>query len=591
MKRVLFAVGCDTYQHLSRLYAAEADARRVFDLLIREDVGGYDPVASVLLLSPTHGQLDQALNKALYDSGHIDTFTFFFAGHGELSAASFHMEVADTDPNKLSVTALPLASLFLRLVDAAPRETNVIIDACFSGGLVADLSLLAKPEVSGKTGSSGIGLLAMSASDQYSHETSTGGVGTSAFVDCINGNTFIQDSSASLSLGEIAHSVADTVSKETGQQPCYFALSLHGKGILSKNPHYKKAVADKLREWEPAGFLETNEPVMASNHAKPSAQIEHSRAITSGLVDAARRSGDICREIELLAAGCACLLEYAPQSAEISSALRSRLTEIATKAHEAILAATAALKADKYALLTRRHALSDFYYLPIRITHLLGWLGAGVHLSHSLKVGGITRSDAQAFVSLLVEHYAPSIKLVSDSQAPFVLAGLTALNKLKVADEGETILSCLFHSTLEADGNITAYNLEPSKVLPYLWIRATNNDFNEAREILANPSEAILVLLRLATSFGLSTTFDEQLEELDHRTLNAYLPADYSLYGKKRVSGGQNASFWIGHDFWRIGELEQSWPATPKPNDEIIAGGALVSSLILPDRVPWFLAA
>lgn len=59
--RALIAIGCDVYEHLNPLSGAEADARDVFDILIRPEVGDYDSARSHLLLSPTLQQMRDAL--------------------------------------------------------------------------------------------------------------------------------------------------------------------------------------------------------------------------------------------------------------------------------------------------------------------------------------------------------------------------------------------------------------------------------------------------------------------------------------------------------------------------------------------------
>ena len=103
--RLLISIGCNTYDHALALTGAEADARRMFEALIRSDVGEYDSARSKLLLSPSMDEVRKTFHDVLFSNGPIDTFTFFFAGHGGVRAGSFYMWVRDSRPDAQSMTA------------------------------------------------------------------------------------------------------------------------------------------------------------------------------------------------------------------------------------------------------------------------------------------------------------------------------------------------------------------------------------------------------------------------------------------------------------------------------------------------------
>lgn len=105
MLRALLAVGCNTYDYLTALDGAETDAKRVFDQLTDENVGNYSPAASTLLLSPTMPELKEAIERILYSIGKIDTFTYFFAGHGEIRPTGFYICLRDTRLDRLGTSA------------------------------------------------------------------------------------------------------------------------------------------------------------------------------------------------------------------------------------------------------------------------------------------------------------------------------------------------------------------------------------------------------------------------------------------------------------------------------------------------------
>ena len=236
MRRILVAAGCDAYLHLNPLSGAEADARQIFNTLLPSDVGDYDAAGSALLISPTTHELREQLKSSLF-GGPIDTFTFFFAGHGTVKSGSFYLAVADSQIGALSATAFSLGELLRMIAEARPAQTYIIIDACEAGGLIEDLSALLKSDMIGKAGTPGVSLLATAAADQVALEERTGGLGTSAILACIGGQNFIQDSAPALDLVEIGRAVSVAVSAAGGQIPVVWGLNLYGPPSFCKNPH------------------------------------------------------------------------------------------------------------------------------------------------------------------------------------------------------------------------------------------------------------------------------------------------------------------------------------------------------------------
>ena len=50
--RALIAIGCDAYDHIGVLSGADADARNVFEMLKRPEVGDYDSAQAVWASRP-----------------------------------------------------------------------------------------------------------------------------------------------------------------------------------------------------------------------------------------------------------------------------------------------------------------------------------------------------------------------------------------------------------------------------------------------------------------------------------------------------------------------------------------------------------
>lgn len=211
MTRALIAIGVNTYDHVNALGAAEHDATVMFNELIKPDVGAYEPAFSRLLLSPTLAEVRLAVEEVVLGGVQFDELTFFFAGHGMIQPVGFYMAMRDTRLDRATATAFSLSELFAQIAEASPAQTNVILDACFSGGLAADLSMLTRPETSGYVGSPAVTLLAMSARNQEANEYADGGVGTSALLECITGRALVREDVGSLELFDIAQVVIQRV--------------------------------------------------------------------------------------------------------------------------------------------------------------------------------------------------------------------------------------------------------------------------------------------------------------------------------------------------------------------------------------------
>ena len=246
-RRALIAVGCNAYDHLQTLYGAEADARRTYDALMKTEVGEYDPAHSRALLSPTSTTLRNQILEVLFSSEALDTFTFFFAGHGVVKSGSFYMCLKDSRAEALSASGLSLSEFFLNLSEASPAQSNIIIDACESGGLIADLGVLLKSNLIGDAGTPAITLLATSAQNQPSAETREGGLGTNAILDCIEGREFVQDSTSALDLVEIGRRVSSRLRSTGDQTPVVWGLNLYGPPRFCRNPFFASNPAAPLR--------------------------------------------------------------------------------------------------------------------------------------------------------------------------------------------------------------------------------------------------------------------------------------------------------------------------------------------------------
>lgn len=614
--RALIAIGCNAYDHLSPLSGGEADAQDVFDTLMLPTVGDYDVARSRVLLSPRLDEVRAVLREVLFDVGPLDTLTLTFAGHGTVAAGSFYMALRDTRPQGLSATALPLADVLRMVAEAAPKQTYIFIDACEAGGLIADLNVILKSEVMGEIGTPGVTLVATAAAKQSAIEQAGRGIGTSALLDCVRGDVFLQDISPALDLAEIGRAVSDRVSDAGGQTPVVWGLNLYGPSSFCRNPHAGsndaplrsvlvgwpdagsmavireglqnlwKPFVDLPHDWEPRALLDGLAPLLAGLGDDASVAVGLVSRIEEAFAGRARESNDRFREIELRAAFAVSLL---PRSDDpmVEAHLMATCTRLVGLVETAIADVVSALNGYEFALLNG--GLEELYQLPIRLTKLLGWAGFAVH-AH-LMTGQDVSSAAERLEELyqgILATYSLSLVAINDCQAPYILTALTASKHAGSTESAEQLLGYLFVSAIQCRGRVARVNIDPSKILSYLISRIDQAD-EPNLELVAQPTELVSVLLRASRLFDLHDEFDLSLCALDHLAIIAYLPDDYRGFGDEVITGGINVVRHIGHDIWTVDELETSWPVVQQPPAPGQAMAAVVASLLYPDRSPWFL--
>lgn len=614
--RALLAIGCDTYDSLNRLAGAESDANNIFNLLSQTKIGDYDLSRSHVLRSPTLQEVRDTLTGMLFGEECLDTLTIAFAGHGAVSGGSFYMAVRDSRATALSATALSLADLLRMIAEASPRQTYLVIDACQSGGLISDLNVILKSELMGKLGSPGVTLLAMAASNEDANEVGGNGVGTAALLECIRGEIFLQDSNPALDLVEIGRAVSERVSASGAQTPVVWGLNLSGPAGFCRNPHsgtgnaplrsllvgwpaaktsevirnglphlWESYVGISSR-WEPRSFLDQLAPLLDDLKDDPDVQIHFCRRVTDAYAMRASESRDRFHEVQVRAVCAVALLPFSDEP-KVAKFLAGACLDVAALVERAVNQAVAAIDAYRFALVTG--GMADLYYLPLRLSKLLGWAGFAVHMR--LAIGDETepaRTCLAELYSRIFDTYSLSLVAISDAQAPHILSVLTASSRVGLSDEAERLIGHLFSSCVQCAGRVARSDLDPSKVFSYLVARGNRLEL-PSNELVAQPTELVLTLLRSSQLFDLTDEFDTALSQLDHLALNAYLPDDYRDFGAEQIACGTNAVFQIGHDIWNIAEIDAAWPNHPSPRDPGTAMTALLASLLFPDRSAWFL--
>ncbi|WJH40589.1 hypothetical protein N7E02_08215 [Aliirhizobium terrae] len=394
--RALIAIGCDIYDKppLSTLAGAENDARAVYDHLVSSGWGAYDEPSSRILLSPTIAELKTELEDVLYSADVIEELTIFFAGHGGVKDGSYFLCLRDTDVDRMSFNALAMTQLFAWITEAKVGHTNVIIDACESGGVVHDIGVLLNPNVIGKVGSLAVSILAASGSDEYALETGGAGHCTTALMSCLRGDTVVQTTRPSLDLVEVGQVVSRMLQGKL-QTPVSWGINLFGISQLSKNPCFAggnayiaeafpgltgdgagnehiRAASEAIweqylslsREFNADSFLDVILPVCKRLESEPAMAVGFIEGLSSAFGARGAAVEDAFEAARVHAACAIALLPLAGPDGPVNIAIQSLAAKVVRSINEGIAHLLVKLNESKYALLGPNSGLADFYFLP-----------------------------------------------------------------------------------------------------------------------------------------------------------------------------------------------------------------------------------
>lgn len=627
MTRLLISVGCNQYQHLPELHGAEEDARAIHEMLTGA-IGEYDLDASRLLISPTIQELRDTFDAVLFAHQQIDVLTIFFAGHGVVKGGNYYLCMADTRYEKLSTTGLPLVSLFATISECYPQQVNIVIDACESGGAMHDMSTFMKPEVIGKVNSLSISFLAACTVDQYAHEENQAGVATTEILEYLRGDRILQDTRPFLDLVELGRAVStDVLSRRDDQTPVTWGLNLYDQGMFAKNPHYSGGNAEfplrlvriapnsdigrRVQQYSEALWVEYRQIVTDPSYrrlvnllSRVCSDLESNgesclpfiRGVATSLRARAAASADLLAESNALACCAVALLPYC-QDENARSSVRDLLKERALFDKQAREALLQSLQQDRYNLLSPVGSAGDFYYLPIRVSRILGWLGISALIDEILGLSDAQlRDEIQGLIDPVLEYYSGSVAAMSDEQASSVCLFIKACQMCEWDDPARAVLNRYFDSTISVAGAIARGELELDKTLLYILVRGMGQA-HQAYKLLAAPSEFIAVLMLCGEAYGLADEWDTRLIALDHKSVNFYLPDDYLAFSAEHISNGQNYTFSIGNGVWSLADLagefkKNCWPQI-EGNETISQNETralcILSSYLFPNRVPYFL--
>jgi len=622
---LLISIGCNKYDFLSPLAYAEADATALHDLL----TAAGDPYSidhATLLLSPTTDQVRQSLAQAFPLKSGYDSVTLIFAGHGVTAAGSFFLCMRDSRRDNFSTTAISISSLFTIFNEFKPVQVNLVIDACNAGGSSLDLGALIRSEVTGSSSASSIAFLGACGTDQYASEQSGHGFLTAHVLRILRGEMEVQRRGQFLDLLEIGTVVSTQVqAANADQRPLAWGLNLFGGSRFAKNPFYSVQTGapffplpdifpyshfgTKIREmsgelWEihrelpqqfsPRRLLTCLSTVLPETESSQE-RVVLVKGLGASLSSRARDSEDLLSPWLCLATCIVSLLPHANQ-ADIERHLPELILSLLDRDPPLYTSIRESIEKDEYYLLSHYAVAGDLYYLPLRISRLLGWVGLDILGRRLLGADEPFPSSGRDLIEILLLRYGQSLSAVSDAQgAPlYILLLACALNGWD--DIAKEVLTTIYASFCERKGNTTRWDVPVEQAVRYV-LSLTESALTPKDWRPANPSHLLPVLLAWGDHFGLTANWD--LRALDRLSMNFFIPKDPRDFSMKVMEHGMNRVYQIGFGIWKIEAFLKEYR---QALSVVKSDGAfnllpttkfqcLLSSFLFPDRIAYFLDA
>ncbi|MEU4369227.1 caspase family protein [Micromonospora chersina] len=129
-----------TSNAITDLPAVTNNISALAQVLTHPTTGVVDPIRCRQLVNPrAQHEVGNALDETVNAAG--DTVIIYYAGHGLLTPrGALHLAVADTDPNRVTYTAVPIDWLRMALAESPAKNRILILDCCFSGQATAAMT-------------------------------------------------------------------------------------------------------------------------------------------------------------------------------------------------------------------------------------------------------------------------------------------------------------------------------------------------------------------------------------------------------------------------------------------------------------------
>ena len=560
--------------HLDPLLGAKADAERVYKTFMNAEILDSDSTLSALHINLTKDETRKVIAEAAYND-EIGDLTLYFACHGASDTAGYFLCCKDCQSDKLAYSALALHDIFTILSDTPRKHVNFIIDACNAGGLAQDLSAIAKdPKMGAKAGIS-ISIISLSGRTENSIEYPDGGIGTTAFLEVLNGKHDSNTNKEYLSLGDVAQ-VLEISHKE--QSSSFWSFNLMGAQRFCKNLYalnnrkseifslptanlklslgLSRNSIEKLwdsflltgKEFNPRQIQITLELLLNEIENNDDA-ISMLMGLFESYLERAKQNNDAFSPVICCSIFLDLTNKISPSSKETEYLANILFDEL-----KFILSNILTSMKDNEFFLLENGGYSNFFTLPQRVSKIAAWslllayLGNRKHADNSE-----TMTICEGILNCLSNDYHNAFTLISEKQAPdiLIISGLT--KKLGLIDWANSYIPYLYNSYCHYSGKIAKVSLEPELVYDLVRHRLEQEETNY-KELCGRPTEALFALISHYWKEDDLDIIRYDFEGFDGLSLNAFVPDNYKDFSREIIPEGRNLGFTIGYDIFHSGE-------------------------------------
>jgi hypothetical protein len=233
--------------------------------------------------------------------------------------------------------------------------------------------------------------------------------------------------------------------------------------------------------------------------------------------------------------------------------------------------------------------LSNYYYLPIRLSKLVGYF------SQLLLVDEGSNGKVSAFLDLVRKDYSGHLIVVSEEQSPYLHSFFGIYHVLGKGDQVKDILVSYMRDYIGCSGQVAALNLSNDDTLKFLVQRYTQNIVDIYYK--SNPDSLGASLLLQSDAYGIGEDVDSVLHVLhvlDGHSFHLFIPGNIGQFGEKGIENGFNMVLRCGFNFWTCKKFNDIVKEHFDKYSEVDLSSlssiekfsCVASSFVQPDRIP-----
>lgn len=619
MSRACICIGISEYKSpdLDPLPGTITDVGRMFAALTDPSIGECDPVVSLKIINPTDFEAKNAIGELVYNE-EIEILNLYFACHGCVHDASYYFACNNTDLSRIALTALSLSVVFQLLTDGGVRHTNIIIDACEAGGMASDLPTLFKVQTQGMAVAMSLSILTLSARDENAGEDTTGGFGTTALLELMDGQIDTGSNKSHLSLDDVGQAIRIRCGDQTAK---LWSFSISGTPKFCRNVFAEAHRTDSIFPVPnivpvAATILDstTLDRLLLAFKALDKELV--CRELQAAIENAISQIGDGPSQANFLHGLFASCLSQAALNPDCFSKVlltgvfllpcqgvspcneRDELEDFLWDSLDdemglSFVQIERDIRDERLYLLHADGGFVEFFTLPLRISRLAAWCLFFVSLSESSTDRLAARRVQCASILRSIEQiYSSSFDLISEEQASDLVVISALCKRLGFAEWAENYIGHLYNNYFRFKGKVASTELSPSLVYDFMEYRLFTESA-DYQKFSSKPSELVFALLLHFMNFSQMDVVRYDFSEFDGVHVNTFVPESYADFASGTVADGNNFGFTVGFDVFTVADFESFVTSFLVPSVDL-AGRfcsdreldlSVVASLLYPDRI------